>query len=54
MPEKDRERYEIIEGFAEKKKIVVTREKAEMTKNCFWIPEKTPTQIDKSNHKPSE
>ncbi len=54
MSQKDRERLEMIEGFAEKKKMIVTREKVEMTKNCFWIPEKTPTQLDSKNPKPSE
>ena len=54
MPEKDRERFEIIDGLNEKKKMVVTREKVEMTKNCFWIPEKTPNQLVKTSVKPSE
>jgi len=54
MPERDRERFEIIEGFEAKKKMVVTREKVEMTKNCFWIPEKTPNSVDNSIIKPVE
>ena len=29
-------------------------DKSEITKNCFWIPEKTPESLNKSINKPSE
>ena len=45
---------EIIEGFIDKRNLIVTKEKGEMTKNCFWIPEKTPFYKGSDKHKPSD
>jgi hypothetical protein len=35
----------------EKKKILPVKEKNELTKNCFWIPEKTPENKNNSSQK---
>ena len=48
------EKYQIIEDIKERKSLVPTREKKEMIKECFWLPEKTPTADYRYSDKPSE
>jgi len=42
----------MIEFLENKKKLVSTRIKEELTKNCFWIPEKTPVINSNKSSKP--
>ena len=42
----------MIEEFKNKKNKISTKEKEELTKNCFWIPEKTPEVKKDVNEKP--
>ena len=48
------ERFKMIKGFQEQRGLIPTREKTEMTKNCFWIPEKTPETKRNLLNKPSD
>ncbi len=43
----------MIEEFKNRKLKISTKEKEELTKNCFWIPEKTPEVKKDNNEKPT-
>ena len=43
----------MIEEFKNRKSKISTKEKEELTKNCFWIPEKTPEVKKDNNEKPT-
>ena len=42
----------MIEDFKNRKSKISTKEKEELTKNCFWIPEKTPEVKKNNDEKP--
>ncbi len=42
----------MIEEFKNRKLKISTKEKEELTKKCFWIPEKTPEVKKDNNEKP--
>lgn len=48
------EKSQHIEDIRDKRNLIPTREKNEMTKHCFWIPEKTPAVENSSENKLSE
>lgn len=44
----------MIQEFNDSKTKIINTEKSDLTKNCFWIPEKTPDIKDESNNKVNE
>lgn len=54
MPENDIKRFEMIQEFEKKKKVIFNRDKNEMTRHCFWIPDLTPNCIVEDKGKPCE
>jgi nitric oxide synthase-interacting protein len=48
------EKFKMVEDLKEKKNYIPVREKAELVKNCFWIPEQTPEADNKNSDRPSE
>ena len=54
MPKNDIQRFEMISEFQKKKNMIFNRDKNELTRNCFWIPDLTPNCITEDKGKPSE
>ena len=54
MNESDIKRFEMIQEFEKKKKLIFNRDKNELTRNCFWIPDLTPNCIVEDKGKPCE
>jgi hypothetical protein len=54
MAENDIKRFEMIKDFEKKKKVIFNRDKTEMTRNCFWIPEITPNCVEEDKGRPCE
>lgn len=54
MPKNDILRFEMINEFQKKKNLIFNRDKNELTRNCFWIPDLTPNCIVEEKGKPSE
>lgn len=54
MAENDIKRFEMINDFEKKKKVIFNRDKNEMTRNCFWIPEITPNYVEEDKGRPCE
>lgn len=54
MADNDIKRFEMIQDFEKKKKVIFNRDKTEMTRNCFWIPEITPAYVEEDKGRPCE
>jgi len=54
MEEREIKKTEMIAEFMKKKTMIVSRDKNELTRNCFWIPDLTPNYIPEEKDKPSD
>lgn len=54
MSESDLKRFEMIKDFEKKKNTIFNRDKTELTRNCFWIPDLTPNCVVEEEGKPCE
>ena len=54
MAESDIKRFEMINEFNKKKNMIYKKDKGELTRNCFWIPDMTPNFVAEEKDKPSE
>lgn len=54
MADNDIKRFDMIQDFEKKKKVIFNRDKTEMTRNCFWIPEITPAYVEEDKGRPCE
>jgi nitric oxide synthase-interacting protein len=54
MSESDIDRFEMIKEFEKKKNLIFNRDKTELTRNCFWIPDLTPNCVVEEQRKPCE
>ena len=54
MTENEMKRFEMVKEFQMRKNTIFNRDKNELTRNCFWIPDLTPNFIPEDQAKPCE
>jgi nitric oxide synthase-interacting protein len=54
LEQNDVDNIKIIEELGNKRNSLPNKEKAGLTKNCFWLPEAAPQAISNNNKRPSE
>lgn len=52
--DEEQSKLQMIENLKQLRKKIPVKEKSEMTKSCFWIPERTPETISDNSKKPLE